>query len=259
MADIVFIHGWPLWSATWQRVVEHLADHRCHLLNLPGAPNSMWDAGTDFSAEGIARWVRAELAFRGVERYALVAFDSGAFIARLVAAEDPGVSALVMSNTEVQHHRPPWVPFYRQVIGLPGAGRVFGTLLGQALFLRSGAGFGSCYLDASRIDASFRSTFVEPLRAPRHFAGAAAFLRAFDYSAVDRVNEVHARIRAPVHLVWGEQDATFPARLLDELAQSFPTLASVTRLPGKLLVHDEQPAAYADVVRRALQPNVPAA
>jgi pimeloyl-ACP methyl ester carboxylesterase len=252
MTDIVLVHGWPLWGATWKGLVEHLGEHRCHLLDLPGAPNSTWDETSDLSAEGAARWVRRWATERGLERYTLVAFDSGAFIARLVAAEDERVSALVLSNTEVEHHRPPWVPLYRTLMGLPGASRVFSSLLGSQRFLRSGAGFGSCYVDLGRIDASFRETFIEPLRTARGFAGSAAFLRAFDYSAVDRLAEVHARIRAPVHLVWGEQDATFPVSLLDGLAQSFPTLASVTRLPGKLLVHDEQPAAYAAVVRRAV-------
>jgi haloalkane dehalogenase len=252
MTDIVFVHGWPLWGATWKGLVEHLGEYRCHLLDLPGAPHSTWDAASDLSAKGAARWVQRWATEQGLGSYALVAFDSGAFIARLVAAEDERVSALVMSNTEVEHHRPPWVPLYRTLMDLPGASRVFSSLLGSPRFLRSGAGFGSCYLDAGRLDAGFRTTFVEPLRTPRGFAGTAAFLRAFDYSAVDRLAQVHARIRAPVHLVWGEQDATFPVRLLEGLAQSLPTLASVTRLPGKLLVHDEQPAAYAEVVRRAV-------
>ncbi|MEY2933255.1 MAG: hypothetical protein RL033_4004, partial [Pseudomonadota bacterium] len=95
-------------------------------------------------------------------------------------------------------------------------------------------------------------TFIEPLRSKRGFEGAARFLRAFDYAAVDALHEVHRRIRAPVHLIWGEDDPTFPVRLLDRLARSLPTLASVQRLRGKLLVHDEQPAAYAAVIRGAL-------
>ena len=77
-------------------------------------------------------------------------------------------------------------------------------------------------------------------------------MRSFDYSAVDQTDALHARIRAPVHLIWGEQDGTFPVRLLDGFANSFPTLASVTRLPGKLLVHDERPTEYAAAVQRAV-------
>jgi haloalkane dehalogenase len=252
MADIVFVHGWPLSGATWQRVVQHLPEHRCHLLDLPGSPPSSWDDASDLSAEGVARWVREWVTEKGLARYTLVAFDSGAFIARLVAAADERVFALVMSNTEVDNHRPPWVPFYQFAMGLPGARSLFTALLGSRHFLRSPAGFGGCYVDRGRIDASFRGTFVEPLRTRRGFEGAAKFLRSFDYSAVDRMSPVHASIVAPVHLVWGEQDETFPVRLLDGFASTFPTLESVTRLPGKLLVHDEQPAAYAAVVQRAV-------
>ena len=252
MTDVLFIHGWPLFGATWQQVAQRLPPHRCHLLDLPGSPPSTWTENSDLTAEGIARWVREWASERKLERYALVSFDSGAFIARLVAAEDERVSALVMSNTEVANHRPPWVPFYQFAMGLPGAGSVFRGLLGSRHFLRSSAGFGGCYSDRGRIDERFRETFIEPLRTRRGFAGAAKFLRSFDYSAVDRTDALHARIRAPVHLIWGEQDATFPVRLLDGFASSFPTLASVTRLPGKLLVHDEHPAEYAAAVRRAV-------
>jgi len=181
-----------------------------------------------------------------------VSFDTGAFIARLVAAEDERVSALIMSNTEVANYRPPWVPFYQVAMGLPGASAMFAVLLGSLPFLRSSAGFGSCYADRGRIDPAFRQTFIEPLRTRRGFQGAAGFLRSFDYAAVDRTDALHARIRAPVHLIWGEQDTTFPVRLLDGFASSFPTLASVTRLPGKLLVHDEHPAEYAAAVQRAV-------
>ena len=46
--------------------------------------------------------------------------------------------------------------------------------------------------------------------------------------------------------------AELPIQLLDQLTHSLTTLASVQRLRGKLLVHDEQPAAYAAVVRHAL-------
>jgi pimeloyl-ACP methyl ester carboxylesterase len=144
------------------------------------------------------------------------------------------------------------VPFYQRAIGLPGAERLFAALLGSRTYLRSAAAFGSCYADLGRIDEEFRATFVEPLRTPRGFDGMKRFLSGFDYDAVDRAAEVHARIRAPVHLVWGQDDATFPVRLLAGFAPSFPTLASVKTMPGKLLVHDEHPAAYASVVRNAL-------
>ena len=252
MTDIVFVHGWPLFGATWKRLAAQLPEHRCHLVDLPGSPHSAHARHADLSAPGLARWIRDWASQRGLGSYALVAFDSGAFFARLVAAEDRRVTALVMSNTEVAGHRPPWVPTYRKLGGLPGSHWAFSVLLRSRAFLRSSAGFGGCFVDPARIDAEFIDTFIEPLRTPSGIDGALRVLRAFDYASVDRQAELHARIQAPVHLVWGEYDPTFPVRLLESFAASFPTLASVTRLSGKLLVHDEQPEAYAAVVRRAV-------
>ena len=149
--------------------------------------------------------------------------------------------------------RPPSRRWTRTALGrLPGSRWAFSALLRSRAFLRSSAGFGGCFVDRRRIDAEFIDTFVEPLRTPSGIDGALRVLRAFDYASIDRVAELHARIQAPVHLVWGEHDPTFPVSLLEPFAASFPTFASVTRLSGKLLVHDEQPEAYAAVVRRAV-------
>lgn len=252
MADIVFLHGWPLSGATWRRVAEQLPEHRCHLLDLPGSPPSSFDEHTDFSAAGLTSWIQAWASKRRLASYALVAHDSGAYFAQLVAAADPRVSALVMSNTELPRHRPPWVPFYRWALGLPGSGALLRLALGSRTYLRSSAAFGGCYSDPGRIDDEFVRTFIEPLRTRRGVDGARRFLRAFDYAGVDELPAVHRRIRAPVHLVWGEDDVTFPVRLLPELTRSLSTLGSVRRLRGKLLVHDEQPVAYAAAIRDAL-------
>lgn len=252
MADIVFVHGWPLSGATWRRVAAQLPEHRCHLLDLPGSPPSSFDERTDFSATGLVSWIQRWVAEHGLASYVLVGFDSGAYFAQLVAAADPRVSALILSNTEVPRHRPPWVPFYQKALGLPGSGGVLRLVLGSRAYLRSGAAFGGCYSDPRRIDDEFVRTFIEPLRTPRGIDGARRFLRAFDYAGVDALPEVHRRIRAPVHLIWGEDDPTFPVRLLPELTRSLATLSSVRRMSGKLLVHDEQPGAYAVAIRGAL-------
>jgi len=252
MADIVFVHGWPLSGATWRRVAEHLPEHRCHLLDLPGSPRFPCVDRSDFSGAALADWIQTRTNELHLSSYALVAHDSGAYLAQLVAAGDARVSTLVISNTEMPHHRPPWVPFYQWLLGVPGTPQLLRSLLGSRAYLRSSAAFGGCYSDPRRIDDEFVRTFIEPLRTPRGIEGARRFLRAFDYAGVDALPEVHRRIRAPVHVVWGEDDATFPVQLLDQLTRSLPTLASVQRLRGKLLVHDEQPAAYAAVVRHAL-------
>src|SRR5688572_28031731 len=124
MADIVFVHGWPLSGATWQRLVQHLPEYRCHVLDVPVSRASSFDERTDFSASGLAAWIQARATKLGLSRYMLVGHDSGAYLARLVVAADTRVSALLLSNTEVQHHRPPWVPFYQRAFGLPGAAQV---------------------------------------------------------------------------------------------------------------------------------------
>src|SRR5690242_12099054 len=49
--DVLFLHGWPLHSATFRRVVHRLAgDFTCHLFDLPGTGQTETpeDATIDF-------------------------------------------------------------------------------------------------------------------------------------------------------------------------------------------------------------------
>src|SRR5262245_45721707 len=52
--DVVFVHGWPLHSATFRRLVPELArSFTLHLLDLPGTAHSEWDGPIDFSSHAV--------------------------------------------------------------------------------------------------------------------------------------------------------------------------------------------------------------
>ncbi|MGH3584380.1 MAG: alpha/beta fold hydrolase, partial [Mycobacterium sp.] len=39
--DVLFVHGWPVSSATFRTLLPYLVDHvSCHLIDLPGAGSS---------------------------------------------------------------------------------------------------------------------------------------------------------------------------------------------------------------------------
>ena len=40
--DVLFVHGWPVSSATFRKLLPHLVDHvTCHVIDLPGAGYGM--------------------------------------------------------------------------------------------------------------------------------------------------------------------------------------------------------------------------
>ena len=57
--DVLFVHGWPVSSATFRTLLPHLVDQvTCHLVDLPGAGSSRFDATTHLSVEQHIRTVR---------------------------------------------------------------------------------------------------------------------------------------------------------------------------------------------------------
>lgn len=258
---LVFLHGWPLWGFTFRKLLPHLTDHfTCYLIDLPGGGDTVWTADTDFTWPGQAASVKSLLEEVGLDHYHLLGQDSGAMIARhLCLLDGRRVRTLMMTNTEVPGHRPPYLPTYRLLGRLPGAGLATRLALAWGRFLRSKAGFGAS-LDPALIDGEFRDHLVRPLvRSARRAEGHRRFLGGWSWRVLDRWREFHRRIAAPVLLIWGAADETFPVALARQMAAQFPRAEVVEIAGAHLFVHEEKPHdVAAEVIRfteRVLAPT----
>ncbi|MBK6532203.1 MAG: alpha/beta hydrolase [Deltaproteobacteria bacterium] len=64
---------------------------------------------------------------------------------------------------------------------------------------------------------------------------------------VDDLATEHAKLRAPVLFVWGEDDVTFPIDLARTMVGQIPDCRGLRAVPGaSLLVHEEKPDAVAE-------------
>ena len=120
---VVFVHGFPVHGATWRWLLPDLAARfRCLVVDLPGLGDGGWTRATDFTFTGQARRL-ARLAERlGLERFGIVAHDTGGTVARHAALLTPErVDRIALINTEIPGHRPPWIPLYQRTALLPGA------------------------------------------------------------------------------------------------------------------------------------------
>jgi haloalkane dehalogenase len=119
---VVFLHGFPLSGHTWDKVVLQLRDRfACYTPDLIGLGQSHSTAGDDYSSQGQARALQGMLLQLGVDSYALVGNDTGGWVARELALIDgPRVSRLVLTNTEIPFHRPPWIPMYQVLAHVSG-------------------------------------------------------------------------------------------------------------------------------------------
>jgi len=244
---LLFIHGWPLSGFTWRKLLPSLSRRfTCFTVDLAGAGDSDWKDTNDFSFHGHAAHLQEAARALGLDRYALIAHDTGATVARRLAEiEGDRVSGVVAIDTEIPHHRPPLVPFFQKVLALPGSGFVFRKLLGSKRFVRSSAGFGGCFHDLSHVDGEFEDEFVTPLRASaRRMEGQIRYARGIDWKQLDGLAEGHGKITAPVLFVWGDGDPFFPIERAKEMMTQVKDCRGFVTIPrAKLLPHEEHPDA----------------
>ncbi len=247
-SPLLLVHGFPLSGFTWRKVLPELSQHHtCWVPDLPGMGESEWTDATDFSFPGQGQTLKALADRLGLERYSVLAQDTGGTFARYLALADGArVEKLVLINTEVPHHRPPWIPLYQQLIALPGSLAFFGMLLRTGPFVRSGMGFGGCFTDLRLLEGDFHDHVIQPMvDSRRRMEGMARYLRGLAWGPVDALERDHARIGMPVELLWGADDPTFPVEYARRMVHQLPDARLVEIAGGRLLVHEEKPAEVA--------------
>jgi pimeloyl-ACP methyl ester carboxylesterase len=249
---IVFLPGFPLSGRTWVAVVARLRDRfTCVALDLIGLGQSHSDAAEDYASPGQARAFQRVLTELGIGPYTLVGNDTGGWIAReLALADGARVARLVLTNTEIPGHRPPWIPMYQALATVPGFGAVMQQLLRSRAFRRSPLAFGGCFHDLSHLDGPFHARFIEPLLTSRErIDGVTRFLREMKFKRLDEFQTLHGRLGMPVLFIWGADDPTFPEHRARQMLPQFPDVAGFHSLrAAKLFFYEEYPAEVAALI-----------
>lgn len=249
---LLFIHGWPMSGSTWRSVVRPLStSFRCVVLDLPGAGNSPlhWHADEFFDHVGVC--VDRFAAALALKDYGVIGYDSGAAGARLHAARSKEVRALFMSNTEIPDHAPTVVLRIQKMAALPFAAPIFAKALDFDVYLKSNYGFGSSVAHRSHIDATFREANVENLQRNVR-AAMEQVLRADLVGIGNRLHrDVHPKLTMPTAFLWGLRDRFFPLENARKALAAMPGGQEIfTVEDSALLVHEEQPAIYAQHMQR---------
>ena len=248
---LLLVHGFPLSGFTWRRVLPELAKrYTCYVPDLPGLGESQWTEVSDFSFPGQGLNLRALVDQLGLDRYSVLAQDTGGTFARYLALHDlTRVEKLVLVNTEMPHHRPPWIPLYQFLMRLPGTLPAFSVLLRSRAFLRSSMGSGGCFNDLDLIEGDFHRYVVEPLvQSAERRDGMRRYLIGAQWQPVDDLAREHSRLTMPVRLIWGADDPTFPLPLARATLPQFPRADLVEIAGARLLAHEERPVEVARAV-----------
>lgn len=240
---LVFIHGFPTHGYTWRNLLPELSrDFTCYVIDLPGLGDSDWTEQTDFSFTAQARRLTKLFTQLGLQRYSLIAHDTGATIARLVAHADPGkVEHLVAFNTEIPNHRPPWIPTYQRLAALPGANSIFRLTMRSNFWRASSLGCGQFYTNKELLnDPKNIGPYLDPvISSSRRMAGLLGYLRGIEWPVIDWLRDAHKEIKADTLFLWGANDRTFPIDQARAMVSQFEGSATLVPLDGSLLPHEE--------------------
>ena len=161
--DVLFVHGWPVSSATFRTLLPYLVGHvTCHLIDLPSAGSSRFDTGTPLSIEQHFTTVRRVVDLLGLDDVAVVGHDSGGLIARHAMAGDPRLRAMGLIDTEVPCRDGASSRSSRPA-ACPGSALRLGWVAGARRIRRSGLMFGGAFADRDAVGRRVRRVLPAPL------------------------------------------------------------------------------------------------
>lgn len=257
---LVLIHGFIVHGYTWRKILPKLSEHfTCYVLDLPGFGSSEWTQKTDFSFTAQAKRLADLFLILKLDSYRILAQDTGASIARMVSLLQPdSVNKLVLINTEIPYHRPPYIPMHQFLAKLPLSNIVFRTLLKIGFIVRSPLLLKQMFYDKSLLKKPKNlDCYLVPLKDSKHnMFGMLGYLKGIEWSVVDSFKESHAQIKAKTLLIWGENDLTFPINLAEKMVSQFAPTCKLVKIPkASLMPHEEKPAEVIQAVLPFLLAN----
>ncbi len=247
---VVFVHGWLLHGETFRDVVSIMAkDFTCHVIDLPGAGDSVWSADAPINLAAQTEALAEAINALELDRFAMVAHDSGGVFARYVAAQMPDrVCGLVMSDTDIPKQRPFLIKLFRTTLKSPGGFRTMEFLLRRRLVRSSPLFARALFQKAGYAKGEFFDLFIAPLFADRRkLRGQLQLMANWDYGFVDGLASVHSKIVAPTQLLWGTSDSVFPLKKARRMVEQFGGPVELHTIDGaKLFWHEERPAELAN-------------
>jgi haloalkane dehalogenase len=245
--DVLFVHGWPLASATFRCLLPHVADHvTCHLFDFPGAAMSRFTDKTTITFRQHVQTVRRVIDHLGLDDVAVVGHDAGGLIARHAVVGDSRVRALGLIDTELVHGGSWRFNAFVRTRKLPGLSPAIALLSKNPRIRRNTLAFGTIFDDRSLLDGEFDELLMRPIYSDRaHQDAAARCLRSFEPSMLSELADIHRRLDVPVHLVWGEHDRFFPPADARKMASTFPNATMTVIANAALCPHEERPAEVA--------------
>jgi pimeloyl-ACP methyl ester carboxylesterase len=252
----VFLHGFPLNSFQWRGALERLSPYRrCIAPDFLALGATEVAAGQAVDPHAQAAMIVALLDTLGVDRFDLVANDSGGAVAQLLVARCPlRIASLLLTNCDVDPDSPPKA--MQPVIELAKRGEFADQWLGRwradTSLARSPDGIGGmCFADPSQpTDEAIETYFAPLLASPARKVLLHAYAIALEHNALDGIDNALSCFKQPTRIVWGMADTIFSPDDAAYLDRTVGNSRGVRRLAGsKLFWPEERPDVIAAEAR----------
>ena len=245
---LVFIHGYMVNGYTWRYLIPQLSKtHTCYIVESAGFGDTKWSKKTDFSFTAHKnRYVQLFKKLK-ISKYSLIAHDTGGSIARMIAiSEKESVENLILFDTEIPNHRPPFIRLFSTLSYFPFANWMFRQSLKSEKMVQSKFMFKEFYYNKEYLDVpeNLYLPYLKPLIESKHkMKGAIKYLRGIDWKTIDDFENTHKEITAQTIFLWGENDSiTFPVDLAEKMVSQFSSKCHFIKIPiSKVMPQEENP------------------
>lgn len=248
---IVFLHGAPLWSFSWRRLIREFRDtHRCVAPDMLGFGLSDKPFGADYSPIAHMRRFGEMVDRLGLEDMTLVVHDYSGPIGLGWAMENPKqVREIVIINS--------WMWDLREDRVARQLHRVFGHPLNRWYYrvLPASPSFflPVLFADRHRVPRFTREQYLMPFVGQRERQGAyAAAQDLYEYSTW--YEELWARRELLQHvpslLMWGMEDLSLGREALEKWQLALPDARTVELPRAARYAMDDSPVACREALRR---------
>lgn len=232
----VLIHGLIANSLLWRHVISEVAceQRRCIAVDLPGHGHTpAAPEHADVSLTGLARRVIELCDHLGLDRFDLVANNTGGAVAQIVAAHlSERLSTLTLTNCDTEGNTPPTL--FKPITIAARLGllaKVGPRIIASRRLKLRGLTAGHPHpgrLPDEVVDAYYGPVFGTP-ESSRAFARLTAAISSADLAAV---RPQLARLKVPTLIVWGTGDVFFPLKWAQRLSDLIPGTTKVATIDG---------------------------
>lgn len=232
----VFIHGILTNSLLWRHIIAEVGGERrrCIAVDLPGHGHTpAAPAHADVSLTGLAQRVIELCDHLSLDRFDLVANDTGGAVAQIVAARlGDRLSTFTLTNCDTEGNTPPWL-FKPVAVAarLELLAKVGPHVAANRRLKLCGLTAGYRHpgrLPEEVVDAYYGPVFGTP-ESSRAFARLTAAISSVDLATV---RPQLAQLKVPTLIVWGTGDVFFPLKWAQRLSGLIPGTTKVATLDG---------------------------